>query len=118
LMRILIYNWLPMRGTQTGINVARRDVLTSTLPRMLERRFAFDLELLLVVIHYGYGRTVEPPAQIQVRISTSISIGATYHMLLDTASKFYSARIRRHYSIRSNRTGYVIAVTPSQLRQS
>ena len=39
--------------------------------------------------------------------------------LLDTASKFfYNARIRRHYSIRANRTGYVIAVTPSQLRQS
>ena len=92
---------------------------TGIEPVMLERRFAFDLELLLLVIHYGYGRTVgtsstDPSPNLDFDLHRG-----RISCLLDTASKFfYNARIRRHYSIRANRTGYVIAVTPSQLRQS
>ena len=37
-----------VRDTQTGLKVIRRDVLAAVLPRMLEKRYAFDLELLVV----------------------------------------------------------------------
>ena len=39
---------LNIKDTQTGIKLVRRDVLSAVLPRMLEKRFAFDLELFVI----------------------------------------------------------------------
>ena len=39
----------------------RRDVLSAVLPRMLEKRFAFDLELFVIARRLGYKRFLEAP---------------------------------------------------------
>src|SRR5213079_2015740 len=57
LIRILFQ--INVRDTQTGIKLARREVLAATLPRMLEKRFAFDLELFVVAHHLGFRRFFE-----------------------------------------------------------
>ena len=54
---------LPVRDTQTGIKLFKREVLERVLPRVLVKRFAFDLELLANVHHFGY-RIAEAPVEV------------------------------------------------------
>src|SRR4029077_5798771 len=45
---------LPVRDTQTGIKVFRSAALARVVPRLLAKRFAFDVELLAVMHRMGY----------------------------------------------------------------
>ena len=88
---------LPVRDTQTGLKLIRRETLSAVLPRMVEKRFAFDLELLVVARHLGYRRFVEAPVVIRERFSSTISLRAVRGMFLDTLAIFYRLRILRFY---------------------
>jgi len=88
---------LPVRDTQTGIKFVRREVLLAVAPRMVEKRFVFDLELLVVARHLGYRQFVEAPVQIGERFSSTISIRAVRGMLLDTLAIFYRLHILKYY---------------------
>ncbi|HET9442025.1 MAG TPA: hypothetical protein VFO65_01810, partial [Acidimicrobiales bacterium] len=88
---------LNVRDTQTGLKLARRDVLAAALPRMLEKRFAFDLELLVVAAHLGYGRFFEAPVLIRRQFSSTVSLRAVRGMLVDTLAIFYRLRVLRFY---------------------
>lgn len=94
-------NWilfrLPVRDTQTGVKIIRRDVLTAVIPRMVEKRFAFDLELLVVARRLGYRQVVELPVVIRDRFRSTISGRAVFSMLVDTAAIFYRLRVLKHY---------------------
>ena len=95
LVRILF--GLNVRDTQTGMKLIRRDVLDAVLPRMLEKRFAFDLEFLVVAKRMGYSRFFEAPVQLNYRFASSISPRAVVRILLDTAAIFYRRYFLRHY---------------------
>jgi len=56
---------LDLRDTQTGIKLVRRDVVAAALPRMLEKRFASDLELFVVARRLGYGHFVAAPVRLR-----------------------------------------------------
>ena len=88
---------LPTRDTQTGIKLIRRETLAAVLPRMLEKRFAFDLELLVVARRMGYRNFVELPVQIAERFTSTISLKAVWRTLLDTFAIFYRLRLARFY---------------------
>ena len=88
---------LPTRDTQTGIKLIRRETLAAVLPRMLEKRFAFDLELLVVARRMGYRNFAELPVEIAERFTTTISVAAVWRTLLDTLAIFYRLRIKRFY---------------------
>ena len=88
---------LPTRDTQTGIKLIRRETLAAVLPKMLEKRFAFDLELLVVARRMGYRNFVELPVQIAERFTSTISPKAVWRTLLDTFAIFYRLRIARFY---------------------
>ena len=88
---------LPTRDTQTGIKLIRRETLAAVLPKMLEKRFAFDLELLVVARRMGYRNFVELPVQISERFTTTISPKAVWRTLLDTLAIFYRLRIAHFY---------------------
>lgn len=103
-----IYSWcyqvligilfhLPVRDTQTGIKFVRRDVLSAVVPRMLEKRFAFDLELLVVARHLGYRQVVEAPVEIGERFSSTVSIHAVQGIVLDTLAIFYRLHLLKYY---------------------
>jgi glycosyltransferase involved in cell wall biosynthesis len=103
-----IYSWcyqvligilyhLPVRDTQTGIKFVRRDVLSAVVPRMLEKRFAFDLELLVVARHLGYRRVVEAPVEIGERFTSTVSVHAVQGIVLDTLAIFYRLHILKYY---------------------
>jgi O-antigen/teichoic acid export membrane protein len=95
LVRILF--GLNVRDTQTGMKLIRRDVLDSVLPRMLEKRYAFDLEFLVVARRLGFSRVFEAPVRIDYGFSSTISSRAVVRILLDTAAIFYRRYILRFY---------------------
>jgi O-antigen/teichoic acid export membrane protein len=88
---------LPVSDTQTGIKVLRRDVLNDVLPRMVEKRFAFDLELLVVAQLRGFHNFVEMPVNIRERFTSTISLKAVRNMLLDTFAIYYRLKVLRFY---------------------
>jgi glycosyltransferase involved in cell wall biosynthesis len=88
---------LPVRDTQTGIKLFKRPVLENVLPRILVKRFAFDLELLANVHHFGY-RIVEAPVTLNFqRVCSRLRLAAVWNVLLDTMAIFYRMRILRYY---------------------
>jgi len=88
---------LHVSDTQTGLKLVRREVLAEVLPRMLEKRFAFDLELLVVANRLGYRRFVEVPVHIRQRFGSTVSPCAIAGMLADLLAIFYRVRFSRSY---------------------
>jgi glycosyltransferase involved in cell wall biosynthesis/O-antigen/teichoic acid export membrane protein len=95
LNRVLFH--LPIRDTQTGVKVIRRDVLAAVLPRMVEKRFAFDLELFVVARQQGFRKFVEMPVSIGHRFTTTVSLRSVRDLLQDTAAIFYRLWVLRFY---------------------
>jgi len=95
LVRVLFH--LKVRDTQTGLKLIRREVLADVLPRTLEKRFAFDLEMLVVARRLGHRRFFEAPVRIQERFSSTIRPSSVWPMLVDTLAIFYRLRILRYY---------------------
>ncbi len=78
-----------VRDTQTGLKLIRRDVLAAVLPRMLEKRYAFDLELLVVARRMGFTGVFEAPVRIDYRFDSRVNPRAAFRILLDTMAVFY-----------------------------
>jgi len=92
----LLFN-LDVRDTQVGIKLFRREVLTAVLPRIVVKRYAFDLELLVVARHLGFTRVVEAPVRIGQRFSSTINRRAIMSILWETAAIFYRKNILHYY---------------------
>jgi glycosyltransferase involved in cell wall biosynthesis len=88
---------LPLRDTQTGLKLFRREVLTKVFPKVLIKRFAFDLELLVVSHHMGY-RIAEAPVIVDYKGKFGhIGFRAIFNIFWDTMAVFYRLKIRRYY---------------------
>lgn len=98
LVRLLFH--LEVRDTQVGIKLVDREVMAAVLPLLVERRFAFDLELIVVARHLGYGRLFEAPVRIEQRFRSTISVRAVMGMLVDTLGIFVRLRMLRFYDQR------------------
>ena len=97
LVRILFASQI--KDTQTGLKVFKRKVLDSLFHVILVKRFAFDVELLMVAHHIGH-RISDAPIEInfgreqkigRIRV---IDILNTYW---DTLAIFYRMYLRRYY---------------------
>lgn len=88
---------LRVRDTQAGIKLVRRDILADVLPRLVEKRFAFDAELLAVAHRLGHRVVVELPVTISERSMSTISPAVVGQMLRDTVAVFWRLRVRRSY---------------------
>jgi hypothetical protein len=97
LVRVLFR--LKVRDTQTGLKLIRRELLADVLPRMLEKHFAFDLELLVVAKHLGYREFLEAPVRIGERFGSTVSPRAVTGMILDAFAIFYRLNIIRYYDV-------------------
>ena len=103
-----IYSWgyqqliralfrLNIRDSQTGIKLMKREVVAAVLPRMVEKRFAFDLELFVVARYLGFTRFFEAPVTIRHQFRSTVSLRSVYGMILDTLGIFYRLRVTRYY---------------------
>lgn len=95
LLRVLFR--LEVRDTQVGLKLFRRDVLAAVLPRIVVKRYAFDLELLVVARHLGFSRAVEAPVRIGQRFSSTIDRRAIMSILWETAAIFYRKNVLHYY---------------------
>ncbi len=94
------YRWLipwlfglPLRETQAGMKLFRREVLIACLPRLSAKRFALDVELLAAVQRFGY-RIVECPVQTDYRRQGRMGRLTPWQaagLLLETLSIYYRA---------------------------
>jgi glycosyltransferase involved in cell wall biosynthesis len=98
LVRVL-FN-LDVRDTQTGLKLFRRRVLENSLHLLAIKRFAFDLELLVVARFLGYKKICEAPIQLEYHFDSTVNLVSAWHVLWDTAAIFYRLRIRRYYARR------------------
>ena len=94
---------LNVTDTQTGIKLIRRDVLEAVLPRMLEKRFAFDLEFLVIAKKLGFERFSEAPVHLTYRFRSTVAPRDVYRIMIDTLSLFYRRSILRTYDISNGR---------------
>lgn len=88
---------LRVRDTQVGMKLFRRAVLEATLPRLMVKQFAFDLELLVVAHHLGFRRIVDAPVRLRHGFTSSVHWRAVLQTLWDTAAVFYRLRILHWY---------------------
>ncbi len=98
---------LQIRDSQVGLKVFRRRVLEDVLPRLLVKRFAFDIEMLAVAHHLGYTRIYEAPIELDFSgVSTITSakvLKEIWNVLWDTLAVFYRLRILRYYDTTNRR---------------
>ena len=95
----ILFN-LNVRDTQTGLKLFRRQVLQEALPLLAIKRFAFDLELLVVAHQLGYRNVREAPIQLDYQFESTVNLRSAGRVLWDTAAIFYRLRILRYYKKR------------------
>lgn len=89
---------IKVRDTQTGLKLFRRQVLEEVVPLLAIKRFAFDLELLVVARQLGYKKVMEAPVDLNYKFESTADLKATWNVLLDTAAIFYRLRFVRFYA--------------------
>jgi len=88
---------LPIRDTQTGLKLFRREVLTKAFPKVLVKRYAFDLELLVLAHHYGFSIS-EAPVVVNYRGKFGhIGMRTVFKIWWDTMAVFYRLKLKRYY---------------------
>lgn len=92
---------LNVRDTQVGMKFFRRKVIEDVLPRLLVKRFAFDIEILVVAYYLGYKRIFEAPIELNFNIKDSFVSKDLLRTLLrtfwDSFAIFYRLRLLRYY---------------------
>jgi glycosyltransferase involved in cell wall biosynthesis len=96
---------LNVHDTQTGLKLLRRQVVSDVVRVLAVKRFAFDLELLVVAHEFGYRRIAEAPVDLDYQFESSVRPSAVYRILWDTAAIFYRLRIRNYYERRRRELG-------------
>ena len=97
---------LRVRDTQAGIKIFKKKVLEKVLPRLLEKKFAGDLEMLVVANYLGFKRIFEAPIKLDYRlggITSAATLKAIIGMAMDTLAIFYRLRILNYYKVSHNK---------------
>lgn len=88
---------LGVKDTQVGLKGFERDKITFIMDQMLVKRYAFDIEMLVLARYYGYP-ILEVPVRLYLNLtSTGITYKAIRDTLIDTLGIFYRLRIIRYY---------------------
>lgn len=90
---------LSVSDTQVGLKVFRRAVLAEVFPRLIIKRFAVDLELLIVAQMYGFIKVTEIPVVINHThaSNSTIDIHAVKNFCQDIAALWYRKNILHFY---------------------
>jgi glycosyltransferase involved in cell wall biosynthesis len=89
---------LPIKDTQTGIKLFKYDVLKVCLPKVIVKRYAFDLELLLIINKRDY-KITEAPINLEAKRKFGrIGPGDAFNVFKDTVGIFWRFYIKRYYN--------------------
>ena len=92
---------LSIRDTQVGLKIYKREVIDVVLPRLLVKRYAFDIEILAVAHMLGFKRIYEASIELDFKESSITSKNfwkVVLLMLWDTLAVYYRLNIRKYYS--------------------
>lgn len=95
---------LNVRDTQVGMKFYRREVLEKVLPRLIVKKFAFDIELLAVANYLGFRRIYEAPIEVKLDfggqsiVTDKKMLRTLFSMVYDTLAVFYRLKILKYYS--------------------
>lgn len=104
-----VYSWIYHRmirvlfglnvtDTQAGLKFIKKKVAKDIMPRVLVKRYAFDLEMLVIAHQLGYRRIFEAPVELNFNAAGSgINFNAIRKMITDTMAIFYRAKILDFY---------------------
>jgi len=89
---------LPVMDTQTGIKLFKREALEISLPKVLVKRFAFDIELLLI-LYKNKKKISSAPVKLDYsrKFGWNISPKVVIKTFIDTFAVFYRDKILRFY---------------------
>jgi|Deesub1362A_J573_1020465.scaffolds.fasta_scaffold00662_13 glycosyltransferase involved in cell wall biosynthesis len=87
---------LNVRDTQVGLKLFKREVLEQVMPKILVKRYAFDVELLANAVRRGY-RIVEAPVKLTFNNDSRINWKAICDMFVDTLAIAYRMHILKYY---------------------
>ncbi|MCD4813550.1 glycosyltransferase [bacterium] len=96
---------LPVRDTQTGIKIFKRNVLEYAFPKMLVKKYAFDLELL-VLAHHARHTIAEAPVEVHYKAQLGhIRLGDIFNIWWDTMAIFYRLYMLHYYTRKNEDSG-------------
>lgn len=97
LIRVLF--GLNVTDTQTGLKFLKRNVARDVMPRVVVKRYAFDLEMLVIAHQLGYTRIFEAPVEMKFNSATvgAATFSTIWKMFIDTCAIFYRAKISKYY---------------------
>lgn len=88
---------LPIKDTQTGIKLFKRLVLEKTFPKILVKKYAFDLELLVLAHHFNY-KIAEAPVVVNYHTKFGhIGIKTIFDIWWDTMAVWYRLYLKKTY---------------------
>ena len=98
---------LNVRDTQVGMKVFKRRVIEDVMPRLLVKKFAFDIEMLAVAYSLGYKKIVEAPIELSYDFSGSFVSKNLFIELFrtfwDTLAIFYRLKLLHYYDDNNKR---------------
>lgn len=101
------YHWmtrimfgLRITDSQRGLKIFRREVLEKVLPRLMVKKYAFDIEILSVARLLGFKKIHDGPVEMDARKFkySNIKTSSVISMLIDTLAVFYRLKILHYYS--------------------
>jgi glycosyltransferase involved in cell wall biosynthesis len=97
---------ITVNDTQAGIKIYRREVIKRILPRLLEKKFAGDLEILVVARKLGYRKVYEAPIRLDYKLSkvtSAATLNSIRGIFIDTLAIFYRTYILKYYDKPNNK---------------
>jgi glycosyltransferase involved in cell wall biosynthesis len=88
---------LPVSDTQVGIKLFKRKVLEMIMPKLLVKRYASDVEQLLLAYKYGF-KIAECPVRINYnQAGDCMAMKDVFNIGWDTAAIYYRAHVLKYY---------------------
>lgn len=85
---------IKLKDTQTGLKAFKRSVLERMIPKLIVKRYAFDLELMAACNHCGF-RIVDLP--VNIHVESVIALKEIFRMALDLFKVAYRLRVLKYY---------------------
>lgn len=105
-----IYSWgyhfltrimfgLHITDSQRGLKIFKRKVLEKVLPRLMVKKYAFDIEMLAVANRLGFTKIHDGPVEMNCEMMqySNVKFGSIWSMLSDTLAVFYRLKILHYY---------------------
>jgi len=86
-----------IRDSQTGAKLYTKALVNEVIPRILVKRFAFEVEILAVAARLGFDTFVDVPVALEADFESTVRFKDGIEAMWDTFAVFYRLRIRKYY---------------------